>query len=76
MGRRKSWSVCSTKNLKLVKSLGAGKVLDYREGNFTDSGETYDIIFVAVNKIPSSQRKTALKKKVVYLNVKNIQAQI
>ena len=53
----------------MVASLGAKRVIDYTREGFTESGETYDVIFDAVDKIPFSQAKKALKKDGVYLNV-------
>ncbi len=59
--------VCSTTNLELVKSLGADKVIDYTKEDFTKSGQTYDIIFDAVNKSSLSRSKSSLKQGGVYL---------
>jgi NADPH:quinone reductase-like Zn-dependent oxidoreductase len=61
--------VCSTTNLDWVKSLGADNVIDYMKEDFADKGETYDVVFDAVDKISSSQAKKALTKKGTYLNV-------
>jgi NADPH:quinone reductase-like Zn-dependent oxidoreductase len=61
--------VCSTKNLEWVKELGCDKVIDYTQEDFTKSGEIYDIVFDAVNKMESSQRKVSLSETGIHLNV-------
>jgi len=63
--------VCSTTNLELINSLGADKVIDYTQTDFTQNGETYDVIFDAVGKISSSHGKSSLKKNGIYLTVKS-----
>ena len=61
--------VCSGTNLELVKSLGAGQVIDYTRQDFTQNGGTYDVIFDAVGKLSSAQGKRVLKPGGVYINV-------
>lgn len=61
--------VCSAANLDLVKSLGAETTIDYTETDFTQSGETYDVILDAVNKLPRSQQERASRMSHVVLNV-------
>jgi NADPH:quinone reductase-like Zn-dependent oxidoreductase len=61
--------VCSTSNLEMVRSIGADKVIDYTQEDFTQSGETYDVIIDAVDKISPSQGKKPLRKTGTYLNV-------
>ena len=61
--------VCSTRNLEMVRSLGAGKVIDYTKEDFDQSGEAYDVVFDAVSKISSSRAKDSLKKAGISLDV-------
>jgi NADPH:quinone reductase-like Zn-dependent oxidoreductase len=61
--------VCSTTNVEMVRSLGADHVIDYTQEDFTQNGETYDVIFDAVDKLPSSRAKKSLKETGIYLNV-------
>jgi NADPH:quinone reductase-like Zn-dependent oxidoreductase len=61
--------VCSTKNLALVKSLGAKKVIDYTKEDFAASGEKYDFVFDAVGKSASKLCKSVLTENGVYVSV-------
>jgi len=59
--------VCSTTNLELVKSLGADKVIDYTQEDFTKTGQTFDVIFDAVGKSSFQRVKSSLTQRGVYL---------
>jgi NADPH2:quinone reductase len=59
--------VCSTKNIELVKSLGADKVVDYTKENFTRTVDTYDIIFDTIGKSSFALCRKALKRNGKYV---------
>jgi NADPH:quinone reductase-like Zn-dependent oxidoreductase len=60
-------AVCNTKNLELVRSLGAGRVIDYTQEDFTNGSQTYDVIFDAVGKLSFSRCKGSLKRGGAYV---------
>ena len=55
--------VCGTRRLDFVKSLGADTVIDYKKEDFTQNGETYDLIFDILGRSSFSKCKGSLNKK-------------
>jgi len=53
-------AVCSTKNLEIVRSIGADHTVDYTKENFTKSGKQYDLILAPNGYHPISDYKRAL----------------
>ena len=60
-------AVCNTKNVELVASLGADRVIDYTKEDFTKNGETYDVIFDAVGKHSFRRCRRSLKPGGIYI---------
>lgn len=61
-------AVCSTSKIVLVSSLGADKVIDYTQVDFTQQEIQYDIIFDTVGKSCFTASKKALKQNGIYLS--------
>src|SRR5260370_15189882 len=55
--------VCSTRNLDLVRSIGADHVIDYTKQDFAQTGQRYDLILDNVGTQPLSQFRSALTPK-------------
>jgi len=61
-------AICNTKNIDLIKSLGADKIIDYTQEDFTKDNELYDFVFDAVGKSTFGKCKPLLKKGGVYIS--------
>jgi NADPH:quinone reductase-like Zn-dependent oxidoreductase len=59
--------VCSSKNIELVKSIGADEVIDYTKDDFTKHYQTYDIVFDVAAQKSFSDCKRALVPKGIYI---------
>ena len=59
-------AVCDTKNVMLVKSLGADFVIDYLKEDFTKTDEKFDFIYDSVGKSSFGKCKPLLKPKGIY----------
>jgi len=53
--------VCSTRNVDLVKSIGADRVIDYTKEDFTKTDQRYDMIYDLVGNHSFSERRNILK---------------
>ena len=61
-------AVCNTKNLDIVKTLGADKVIDYTKEDITKLNQTFDFIFDAVGKTSFFKTRHLLKKGGIYFS--------
>ena len=61
-------ATCNTKNIQLIESLGANKIYDFTNEDFTDDKEKYDFIFDTVGKSSFGKCKPLLTKKGVYIS--------
>jgi NADPH:quinone reductase-like Zn-dependent oxidoreductase len=61
-------AVCNTKNLELLKSLGAEELIDYTKDDFTKNGRVYDVVIDAVGKSSFFRCKNLLKEGGVYIS--------
>jgi NADPH:quinone reductase-like Zn-dependent oxidoreductase len=60
-------AVCGTKNMELLRSLGADRVIDYTREDFTKDGERHDIVFDAVGKSSFRRCRRLLKRHGTFL---------
>ena len=61
--------VCSTRNVDMVRSIGADQVIDYTQEDFTKSGQRYDLIFDCVGNHSLSACRRVLNPKGTYIAV-------
>jgi NADPH:quinone reductase-like Zn-dependent oxidoreductase len=59
--------VCSTRNVEMVRSIGADRVIDYTQEDFTKSGQRYDLIFDLVANHSLSACRHSLNPRGIYV---------
>jgi NADPH:quinone reductase-like Zn-dependent oxidoreductase len=60
-------AVCNTKNVELMRELGADEVIDYLQEDFTKNGQTYDVVFDSVGKHSFRRSRRSLKPGGIYI---------
>ncbi len=73
--QRGSHGVCGTRNLELVRSLGAGTALDYTRGELESCTDTFDVILDAVGKLPAALARRLTKPDGRRLDVRRLATQ-
>jgi NADPH:quinone reductase-like Zn-dependent oxidoreductase len=63
------FGVCSSRNLDMVRSIGADQVIDYMQEDFTNNGQRYDLIFDIVANRSISDLERALSPRGIYVFV-------
>ena len=61
--------VCSTRNVEMVRSIGADHVIDYKKEDYTESGNQYDLIIDMVGNHSLSANRRALKPQGIFVIV-------
>lgn len=61
-------AVCNTKNVELIKSLGADVVIDYEKQDFTKTKNRFDFVFDAVGKTSIAACKPIMNKQSIYIS--------
>jgi NADPH:quinone reductase-like Zn-dependent oxidoreductase len=61
--------VCSTRNMDMVRSIGADQVIDYTQQDFTKSGQCYDIVLDCVGNHSFSEWRRVLNPKGILVGV-------
>src|SRR5260370_18770872 len=61
--------VCSTRNVEMVRSIGADRVIDYTQQDFTKSGQCYDLLFDCVGNHSLSACRRVLNPKGICIMV-------
>ena len=64
--------VCSSKNIELIKSIGADYIIDYKKTDISNVVQKYDVIFDAVGKISKPVCKKIMNKNSRYITIKSI----
>ena len=68
--------VCSTRNLEMVRSIGADHVIDYTQEDFTQNGQQYDLIVATAGYRSVFDYKRALSSKGIYVATGGSMAQV
>jgi NADPH:quinone reductase-like Zn-dependent oxidoreductase len=69
-------AVCSTRNLDMVRSIGADQVIDYTREDFTQTGQRYDLIIATNGYHPILDYRRALSPKGIYVTTGGSMAQM